>query len=578
MSNHSILKGVPEMRLGITLSSKMLVLVFLAIAVTAGGIWTFAAREISGQMQKKEYAEGALHLRTLGLVFSERAPDAQVSISDGAVTRAVAPDLLAFEDHAVVDLTTQMTGGVATVFAFDPQQQNFVRRSTNLRKEDGERATGTYLTVDHPAQAVVRRGDTYVGPATLFGRDYLTIYQPTVSQTGAVNGILFIGLPNESFEAVQREALTGMLVVAVVLAFAVLVAATLVARRMFKPLETIASRVGALADGDTQGEIAFAERRDEIGAVARAVGVLRERMVEAAALEAERQTARAADQERRASVEAAIAEFRSASSEVMAALSGETDGLRARADDMTAVSEQASGAIGTAAAGSQETASNVATVASAAEQLASSISEIGGQLERAKSVAERGLEDTEATNVRIAGLAEAAQRIGDVVDLIRSIADQTNLLALNATIEAARAGEAGKGFAVVAAEVKTLATQTAKATEEIAKQIDGIQDSTEGAVGAIRQITERMREINGATVAIASAMTQQGAATAEISRTVQHAARGTDDITTGLGAVSGSAERTRETASAVQETTRAVSAASARLEQEIERFLARVAA
>ncbi|WP_349370918.1 Cache 3/Cache 2 fusion domain-containing protein [Salinarimonas sp.] len=560
------------------LSSKLLALVLIAVALTAGGMWTFAAREMSDQLRQKEYSEGALHLRTLALVFAERLPDARVAIEDGAVGRAVSPDLTGFSDHEVVDRTTQMTGGVATVFAFDPAKNNFVRRSTNLRKEDGSRAVGTTLTEDHPAQAALRAGETYVGPAHLFGRDYLTIYHPTLDAGGKVNGILFIGLPNESFLAIQREALNGMLVVAIAIALAVMIASAVVARRMVKPLEGIAARVSALAEGDTESPIAHAERGDEIGAVARALAVLRERSREAATLAAEREAARSGDQKRRDALEAAIAAFRGASAEVLATLTGQTDGLRARAEDMTAVSASASGAIGSAAAGSQQTAANVATVASATEELASSISEIGSQLERAKALAEQGLENTEATNGRIAGLAEAAQAIGDVVDLIRSIADQTNLLALNATIEAARAGEAGKGFAVVAAEVKTLATQTAKATEEIARHIEGIQGSTEGAVGAIRQITEQMREINATTAAIASAMTQQGAATAEISRNVQQAARGTDEITAGLGSVSGAAERTSETARAVQETTQAVSAASTKLEAEIERFLARVAA
>jgi methyl-accepting chemotaxis protein len=560
------------------LSSKLLIVVLASVAVTAGGMWAFAAREISSQLEAKAYEEGGLHLRTLALVFQERTADVEVSITDGAVSRTVSGDLTGFADHEVVDRTTRMTGGVATVFALDPAQGNFIRRSTNLRKEDGERATGTYLAADHPAQAVVRAGGTYVGPATLFGRDYLTIYHPTLDAAGRVNGILFIGLPKESFVAIEREALTGMLVVALALALVVFGASLAVTRRMVRPLEAIAARVSALAEGDTESPIAHAARRDEIGAVARALAVLRERSLAAATLEAEREAARAADQQRRVALEAAIAAFRSASAEVLAALSGQTAGLRARAEDMTAVSATASGAIGSAAAGSQQTAANVATVASATEELASSISEIGAQLERAKALAEQGLEDTEATNGRIAGLAEAAQAIGDVVDLIRSIADQTNLLALNATIEAARAGEAGKGFAVVAAEVKTLATQTAKATEEIARHIEGIQGSTEGAVGAIRQITERMREINATTAAIASAITQQGAATAEISRNVQQAARGTDEITAGLGSVSGAAERTSETARAVQETTQAVAAASEKLEAEIERFLARVAA
>ena len=253
-------------------------------------------------------------------------------------------------------------------------------------------------------------------------------------------------------------------------------------------------------------------------------------------------------------------------------------GLRERAQDMGGVASQANGAIDAASIGSQETASNVATVASAAEELTASIHEIGSQLDRAKDLAEHGLADSEASNAQVASLAEAAQRIGDVLDLIRSIADQTNLLALNATIEAARAGEAGKGFAVVAAEVKTLATQTANATDEIAKQIAGIQGSTDNAVAAIRKIIDRVRDINGATVAIASAMNQQGAATSEISRNVQHAAKGTEEVTAGLGTVADAARRTSESAEGVRRASDSVDELAGSLEREIEAFLERVAA
>ena len=208
------------------------------------------------------------------------------------------------------------------------------------------------------------------------------------------------------------------------------------------------------------------------------------------------------------------------------------------------------------------------------EELSASIGEIGKQLDRAKNLfAERALGEAEATNAEIGSLSEAARRIGDVVDLIRSIADQTNLLALNATIEAARAGDAGKGFAVVASEVKTLAAQTAKATEEISKQILAVQTSTDGAVGAIRKFTGRMREINETTVGIAASMIQQGSATEEISRNVAKAARSTHHMAQGVNTVTGASQRTAETAFSVNEAVRTVDDVVLRLEQEIERFL-----
>lgn len=560
------------------LSTKILALVLASVAVTATGMWAFAAREMAAQLETREIDEGRLHMRTLALVFADRLQGVDVTFAGDEVRQVLSPDLVAFEDHAVVDRTSKMTGGVATVFAFDPARENFIRRSTTVRREDGQRAIGTYLADDHPAQAAVRAGRTYSGPATLFGRDFMTVYLPTLSDTGRVNGILFIGLPVERMVAARAEALDGMLAVGIALALVVMAIAGLVARSLFLPLGTLAQRVEALAGGDLTSPIPSSEEKDEIGAVARAVSVLRNESSRARALESERDAGRAVSERRRAEIEAAVVSFRSKVSDLIGTLSTSAVDLRGRAEEMTAVSESTSCAAGDAAQGSRETAANVSTVASAAEELSASIAEIGDQLERAKSLAERGLENTEATNARVGGLANAATRIGAVVDLIRSIAEQTNLLALNATIEAARAGEAGKGFAVVAAEVKTLATQTAKATEEIAKHIAGIQDSTEGAVGAISVITEQMREINATTVAIASAMVQQGAATAEISRNVQEAARGTDEITTSLSTVTGACERTNATAHSVHVATETLEKASTRLQAEIEDFLERVAA
>ncbi len=561
------------------LASRIVALVVVAVCVTAGGMFFATSVELSQQLETREYETGRDHIRTLGVVFEDHFPGARVDISDGVVERAVSPSLIDFDDHSIVDMTSVLTGGVATVFAMDPAEDNFVRRSTNLRKENGERAFGTYLDPGHPAQEIVRAGETYVGPATLFGRDYVTVYHPTIdAQSGAVNGILFIGLHVEPLLAAQASATRTMLIAAFLLALVVTGAAAFAASRLFRPLNRISHRVTALAENDLDTPIPHRERGDEIGDVARALEILRDNSATGAAIRKEREEAEARTQELRARRDAAIEDFRRNAAAKLGELTANMASLRERAADLTEVASDSAEAINNATGGSQETASNVGTVASAAEELSASISEISGQLERAREVVEHGLSDTEATNTQISGLAEAAQRIGDVVDLIRSIADQTNLLALNATIEAARAGEAGKGFAVVAAEVKTLATQTANATEEIAKQIAGIQTSTGSAVSAIQQITERMREINNATVTIASAMTQQGAATAEISRNVQHAAKGTEDVTQGLGKVAAAAERTSGSADTVRQASESADALTASLQKEIDVFLDRVAA
>jgi methyl-accepting chemotaxis protein len=224
-----------------------------------------------------------------------------------------------------------------------------------------------------------------------------------------------------------------------------------------------------------------------------------------------------------------------------------------------------------------EASTNVETAAVAAEELSHSIAEISRQLQHTSNVVGLATGEARATDNEIAGLAAGAQKIGDVIKLIRTIAGQTNLLALNATIEAARAGEAGKGFAVVASEVKSLAVQTAKATEEIASHILAVQNSTTGAVEAIRQIATRMQEINEYATAVASSVEQQNSATGEISHNVASAAQGTSQVVAVLGEVTGAATETRSAAKVVRDSSQSAEAAVANLRLEVEDFLAKVA-
>ncbi len=224
-----------------------------------------------------------------------------------------------------------------------------------------------------------------------------------------------------------------------------------------------------------------------------------------------------------------------------------------------------------------EASTNVGTAAVAADELSRSIAEISRQLTHTSSVVGLATSEARATDGEIAGLASGAQKIGDVIKLIRNIAGQTNLLALNATIEAARAGEAGKGFAVVASEVKSLAVQTAKATEEIANHILAVQNSTSGAVEAIRQIATRMQEINEYSAAVAAAVEQQNSATEEISHNVASAANGTTHVVAVLGEVAGAATATRSSAEVVRDASQSAESAVANLRLEVEDFLARVA-
>jgi methyl-accepting chemotaxis protein len=280
---------------------------------------------------------------------------------------------------------------------------------------------------------------------------------------------------------------------------------------------------------------------------------------------------------RRAGIDAAIATFRPQVEKLLLSVSNSATAMRATAGQLLGSSDQTSQRAEGAVHAFHEASTNVETAAVAANELSHSIAEISRQLTHTSDIVALATGEARDTDGDIAGLAAGAQKIGDVVKLIRQIAGQTNLLALNATIEAARAGEAGRGFAVVASEVKSLAVQTAQATEDIASHILGVQNSTASAVEAIRQITTRMQEINEYTTAVAAAVEQQNSATGEISHNVASAAQGTGHVVAVLGEVAGAATETRASAEVVRDASQTVETAVADLRLEVEDFLAKVA-
>ncbi|MCJ2071233.1 methyl-accepting chemotaxis protein [Methylobacterium sp. J-030] len=561
-----------------SLSTKVILLAMLAVSLTAGAISVTVSRQTWSQMEDRQRSNGERNLRTLALVLAERLPGTTAELAGTRVAKVVTPSLSGFADAAVVDSAVAYSGGTATVFSFEAATDSFVRRQTTVRREDGARAIGTALAPDSPAQAVVRAGRTYEGPAMLFGRRFYTVYQPTFDAAGTVNGILFAGLPIEMYFDAHAQTMTSLGVAALVIAVLACALVGLVAARLFRPFAAITGRIEGLAAGDLETAVPHAGRGDEIGAVARSVEVLRVAGMRTRELEGLQSAGAADETRRRADLDHAIEAFRSQVVVLKNALTASTGSMRDRAGEMAASSAEAEGAVAETARGSHETSASVQTVASAAEELSASISEIGGQLNQAEALVATASADSEAMNAEIGGLAEATGRIGAVVGLIRQIAEQTNLLALNATIEAARAGTAGRGFAVVASEVKALAEQTAKATEEISGQIAGVQTSTAATVAAIGRMGERMRAVSATTGGIAASMSAQSAATAEISRNVAETAGATEAIASGLTTVAGAARRSARMAATVTEAAETVDTVAAELEHEIERFLAQVAA
>ena len=311
--------------------------------------------------------------------------------------------------------------------------------------------------------------------------------------------------------------------------------------------------MGALAAGDKSIEIPGVGDQDEIGEMADAVQVFKENMIKSEQMAAEQEAARAEREKRAEAVENLTHNFDSDVGGVIESVAAAATEMDSTASSMANTADQTSGQATMAASAAEQASANVQTVASAAEELSSSISEISRQVAQSTQIASTAVVEVDGANEKVQGLADAANKIGEVVALITDIADQTNLLALNATIEAARAGEAGKGFAVVASEVKNLANQTAKATEEISSQIGGIQGATQDAVHAIGSIGGIINQMNEIASTIAAAVEEQGAATSEIARNVEEASTGTAEVSTNVANVTQAAAETGQAAGTVNE-------------------------
>jgi methyl-accepting chemotaxis protein len=333
-----------------------------------------------------------------------------------------------------------------------------------------------------------------------------------------------------------RYRLTRYLTIgAVLLALGLSAIVTLYVNRAISgPLDAMTGAMKRLAGGDHDIVVPATDRQDEIGHMAEAVGVFRDGMINARRLEAEQHAAQAQKERRQVAVEQYIEAFEGSVRSALDGLTSAAAGMRTTSQSMSMTAKETSAQAAAVATAAEEASANVETVAAASEELSSSVSEIGRQVTQSTTIAGQAVAEADQTNKTVQGLSQAAQKIGDVIKLITAIAEQTNLLALNATIEAARAGEAGKGFAVVATEVKGLASQTAKATEEISSQVTAMQSETGKVVEAIERISGTIGSINAIATTIASAVEQQGAATQEIARNVQAAAQRTSTVSSNI--------------------------------------------
>jgi methyl-accepting chemotaxis protein len=310
------------------------------------------------------------------------------------------------------------------------------------------------------------------------------------------------------------------------------------------PLSVITERMARLADDDLQIDVPYLDDKHEMGRLAHALEVFKTNRRKADELVAEQQAEQAAKLRRQDTIERVIRDFQDRTTQVVATVARAAESVQSHAGSLSAMAQQSRGQIDVANHAANDTNGNVQTIASAAEELSAAVNEVTQQVNRSTAVAERSVEEADRTSETMRGLADASQKIGAIVQVIQNIASQTNLLALNATIEAARAGEAGKGFAVVASEVKTLANQTTKATDDIQQQINGIQSETGRLVEAIASIGKTVVDMRGISTGIAAAMEQQGATTQEIARNINQAAGNTREVSSNIAGVAEAAETT----------------------------------
>ena len=428
---------------------------------------------------------------------------------------------------------------------------------------------------DAMRQDLVRRiaaGDALDFPVDTWMKGNYTAMSAIVDTAAEIMSELAAGAQRHA----EREQSNFLFYLAVAAFGLVLIVASvlIVQLRVVRGITTLAAGMRDIAAGNTEVAVPLAGRGDELGSMASAVQVFKDNLIRTREIEAATAQARAsAEEQRKATMHAMADAFEGAVGDILATVSSSATELQATAKSMTATATQTAVQSTSVAAAAEEAGTNVGAVAAAAEELGASVQEIARQVDGSAGLARDAVSEADETGRLVQELSQAVSRIGDVVGLISTIAGQTNLLALNATIEAARAGEAGRGFAVVATEVKELAGQTARATQEITLHIQRIQASTDQAVSAIGVTAARIREIDNVAASIAAAVEEQGAATQEIVRNVSQAAMGTGEVTVSIACVAGAAEETGTAASQVLGAASDLSQQSAHLTREVTRFL-----
>ena len=531
-----------------------------------------SARLVAAVKNSDPFVDQMLELKQIAWIVRNTGGDASLLISTGLAAGKVAPDVL--ERHARFVGGTEMAWAALENAAFGTKLPASLEAAIANAKK-------VYFDGEYTAMRIRLLKALLAGEKPEMTSNQWSPF--TVSRLASVLAVAEGALDAAKDHAAgQRDAALAqlsaecvLLLLAIALAFASMVA---VSRRVINPLRAIQDAMLKVASGDLTADASFPGRTDEIGALAGALGTFKQNAAEKAKIEGEQRRRHEQAAARQQAIEGYITSFEGQMREALEALGSASGQMLNTSDGISKTAARSTEQVKAVAAASEEASSNVQTVASASSQLSASIAEISQQVAKAANIAGRAVEETKQTDGTVQGLAEAAGKIGEVVKLINDIAGQTNLLALNATIEAARAGEAGKGFAVVASEVKSLANQTAKATEDISAQIAAVQAVTKEAVDAIKRIGGTIGEVSNVATSIASAVEEQGAATQEITRNTQEAAKRTKDVSQHIAGVSEGANATGSAAQGVRSAAEQLGDQANRLRAQVNDFLAKIRA
>ncbi len=519
--------------------------VSFATLVFLGALLTMiVSREVGSLMLDQAVARQRTDVASLRLILEQHGA---FQLQDG---KLVAGSMKLADQNELLDRFTTDTGGVATIFQGD------VRIATNVKKPDGSRGIGTNLAKGVVYQTVFESKKMYAGPATVLERPYVTAYDPIFGEDGKVIGILFVGLPESSFRTDLYSIIMMLYVTAAGVTLVLACLQTWIVRRQMKVLSGVQNAIYRLSENDLTVDVPGSERSDEIGRMAKAVIGFKDnaaRVDEMTRREEVRR--RESEQERRQGLLEMARKVESESRSAVNSVIGQSEAMADEADRMALSAAAVADSCRAAAAAAEMSESNSQAVAAAAEQLSASIHEIAGQIGKSGQIIRDTTGAVDRSQEVIGRLSTAVGEISQIAALINDIASQTNLLALNATIEAARAGDAGKGFAVVANEVKHLANQTARATDDINNRIAQIQATTGEAVRSVSAIAAVVSDVEEMSTALASGVEEQSAATAEIARSVNNMSHSAHDVAKQISIVADEALATGRRADQVKQGT-----------------------